>query len=384
MPNVRHVAVRPPHAGKEGSESRRVLQEQNATAERFGNAMLALAKEGFVPDLVYDHPGWGAGLFVPDIFPDAARISYFEWFYKNRTGAHLPSDSRQPPARFAPNRQRNLYQLDALSACDAAVTPTFWQSSQYPVEYMHKMHILHDGIDADYFFPLGTEASDPEDTRIGELDLAAMPEIVTYATRGLEPLRGFPQFFKSVPRILAERPEAHVVIMADDTVHYGPPREDGKGWGQAMREEVSFDAERVHFLPFSSYEDYRKLLRASSVHVYLTAPFVLSWSLLEAMSCGCLVVASDTAPVREVVRHAENGILTDFRSEGDIAQWVVTALRKKAAYADLRAAARKTVMDRFDLKKLLYQHLHLIQDTIARKVSEKYIALRVREQSNAH
>lgn len=223
------------------------------------------------------------------------------------------------------------------------------------MEYLYKFRVLFDGVDTDFFAPAG-----PADDREGEsadavvqgLDLASLPEIVTYATRGMEPYRGFPQFYKSIPKILANRPQAHVVIMANDEVRYGHGRKDGKGWGEAMREEVSCDPNRVHVLHFDAYPEYRKLLRASAVHVYLSAPFVLSWSLLEAMSCGCLVVGSDTPPVREVLRHAENGFLTSFWDSEGMADMIVHILENRGKYDAIRRNARSLIEERYSVRKM--------------------------------
>jgi glycosyltransferase involved in cell wall biosynthesis len=194
-----------------------------------------------------------------------------------------------------------------------------------------------------------------------------MDEIVTYTARGMEPVRGFPQFYRSIPAILKARPKCHVVIMANDTVHYSPPRPDGKSWGQAMRDEMPLDASRVHFIKYGAYPEYLKVLQASSVHVYLTAPFALSWSLLEAMSCGCLVVASDTEPVREVIKNGENGYLTDFWDEAKISSAVIGCLENRKDMDSVRLEARKTILERYDGRKLVPQKIYMMQEAIARR-----------------
>lgn len=172
------------------------------------------------------------------------------------------------------------------------------------------------------------------------------------------------------------RPDCHIVIMGDDKTHYSKPRSDGKTWGQAMREECPLDRNCVHFMNFSSYETYRNLLRISSVHVYLTIPFVLSWSLLEAMSCQCLIVASGTEPVREFIRHEENGLLTPFWDHEALAGTVVNALRQREEYEPLRKAARQMVLERCDLMKVLPQHLDVLEMAAFHKASliQQYVA----------
>ena len=358
------------------NKAEQALLKNFYTGEAYASTMMELRKDGFIPDLIYDHPGWGCGAYVGDIFPQTPRISYFEWFYTKGANYMFFSPGRvRNPAEFAASRQRNLCQLDALRECDVAISPTAWQFRQYPVEYSHKFHVIHDGINTNFFSPVDSEgAGESADSEhiVQGLDLSAMSEIVTYTARGLEPYRGFPQFWKSIPYILQARPEAHIVLMAGDDVHYGEPRSDGKTWKQAMLEEIPVDESRVHFLSYGAYPEYRKLLRHSSVHVYLTVPFVLSWSLLEAMSCGCLVVASATEPVREVIEHAQNGFLTSFWDEKEIAKIVSFTLENKEKLQGVRAAARKTVLERYNLEKCLQQHAYIATELLMKNRLSHY------------
>lgn len=357
LKNVRYVQVEHAPAADTKNKSEKIVVDNLRTGEAYANAMLKLAKSGFTPHVVYDHPGWGAGLFVKDIFPMSARVCFFEWFYSQGADyAFMARGKQQHPKNFSANRMRNHCQLDALRECDMGIVPTYWQFAQYPVEFSSKLHILHDGIDTMYFSP---QSDAP--CVIDGLDLSAMPEIVTYATRGLEPYRGFPQFYRSVAKILEERPQCHVVIMADDKTNYSAPRSDGKTWGEAMRAEVSVDMSRVHFIKFGSYDEYRSLLRASTVHVYLTVPFVLSWSMLEAMSCECLVVGSATEPVREVLQHGENGLLAPFWNHEALANTVIKALENPAKHSSLRKAARQTILNRYDRTKVIPQQIRILE-----------------------
>ena len=337
-------------------------------AEIFAYEMIALKNKGFYPDVIYDHPGWGCGMYAPEVFPDAARICHFEWFYNKKTlHTFFSKDKSKASDGFALNRQRNLYQLDALMECDVAITPTAWQLKQYPPEFYFKFHVIHDGINTDFFAPKIETPNSSGMPTVQGVDLASYEEVVTYTARGMEPYRGFPQFYKSIPKILKARPKCHVVIMANDTVHYSEPRIDGKGWGQAMREEIAVDNSRVHFLNYGSYPEYLAVLQSSSVHVYLTAPFVLSWSLLEAMSCGCLLVGSKTEPVTEVITHGENGYLADFWDEDNIANVVTECLENKAKLLSVRKNARQTILERYDGKKMVPQRYFAMQEAWGRK-----------------
>lgn len=341
------------------SSPRRKYLNLLARGERFADSMVQLAREGFKPDVIYGHVGFGCCIYAPDIFPDAMHMGYFEWYYTNQADTRFFAGNRPVPlVTRAENRQCNLCTLSALKESTLGICPTWWQYSQHPPEFHHKLHVLHDGVDTQFFTPVKREGTG---LRLKALELPDAEEIVTYATRGLEPYRGFPTFYRSLPAILEARPKAHVVIMADDRTAYGASRKDGKSWREALKEEVQVDEGRVHFLPFQPYDQYRALLRASDVHVYLTAPFVLSWSMLEAMSCGCLLVASDTDPVREVVSHGNNGFLTDFWNHEALAARVVDCLARKAELEPVRTQARRTILARYDLRKLLPRQIELMQ-----------------------
>ena len=218
---------------------------------------------------------------------------------------------------------------------------------------------MHDGVDTDYFSPV------PETGLVlPHLDLSGVKKIVTYASRGMEPYRGFPQFIESLPHVLEADRECHVVIAASERVCYGDPLPDGKSYKDLMLAKVPLDFKRVHFVGALPYGQYRKVLQAPSVHVYLTRPFVLSWSLMEAMSCGCAVVGSNTEPVREVIRDGVNGVLADFFSPKDIAEKIIGTLTYPSFTKEMRQKARETILRRFSLKKLLPRHLGLMHHLV--------------------
>jgi glycosyltransferase involved in cell wall biosynthesis len=319
-------------------------------------ALQPLQAQGFYPDVVYAHVGWGPGLFIKDIFPKTRYLGYFEWFYH----AH-GSDSDFDPAdpldadTEASIRIKNAPILQDLYACDRGLTPTLWQWQQFPLEFRTKLTILHDGIDTDYFQPQpGAKLVLP---RLG-LDLSQVDELVTYVARGMEPYRGFPQFMETVALLQQRRPRCHAVVVGEDRVAYGKPLPPGESYKDKMLQALDLDLSRLHFTGWLAYDEYLQVLQASSAHVYLTRPFVLSWSMLEAMAAGCLVVASSTQPVQEYIQHGENGWLVDFFSPAAIAQQVETVLNHPEAMQPLRQAARRTIQTRIDLKTQIQNHLH--------------------------
>ncbi|WP_319471994.1 glycosyltransferase [uncultured Pseudodesulfovibrio sp.] len=324
------------------------------------NLCAGLKKQGFIPDVILGHSGWGQTMFLRDIFPDTPFVGYFEWYY-NSTSPETTFDKRKRSApELAQLRLRNSAIMHDLSSCRVGITPTLWQRSQFPIEYQPKIIQAHDGINTNYFEPASGGLIPPEKLDLPNTDLTGAKELVTYCSRGLEPYRGFPQFYESLPEILEERPDCHVLIVGEDRVCYSARLPEGESYKKQMMGKVKVDEKRVHFTGPLPYGIYKQVLQASSAHVYLTWPFVLSWSFLEAMSCGCLVIGSNTDPVREVLRHRENGLLTDFHSHKKIAKTVVFALKRQEKLRNLRKNARQTILDRYCLSKCLPAHLNLL------------------------
>ncbi|MEO1521166.1 MAG: glycosyltransferase family 4 protein [Cyanobacteria bacterium J06633_2] len=314
-----------------------------------------LKAQGFYPDMIVGHSGWGPTLFMKDVFPKAQLICYFEWFYH----AHGSDADFDPTAPLSLDdelaiRLKNTPILTDLYSCDRGLSPTHWQKQQFPTEFHSKISVLHDGIDSQLFKPNpGAKLILPSQG----LDLSDVPEIVTYVARGMEPYRGFPQFIEAAALLQANRPHCHIVVVGEDRVAYGSRRSDGKTYKDWMIETTPLDLSRIHFTGLLPYLEYRQVLQASSVHVYLTRPFVLSWSLMEALSVGCAVVASDTAPVREVIQHEENGVLVDFFSPAEIAERVEELLDRHWFKQELSVNARQTIVENYNLAKLLPQHI---------------------------
>jgi len=269
----------------------------------------ALARNGFQPDLIVAHPGWGESLYVKQVYPRAPLLHYCEYFYAPH-GADInfdPTDQQDLTADCV-TATRNAPLLLGLAACDWGMSPTVWQKTRHPAVWHDRISVRFDGIDTNAAAPDRSAAfvlPDGVTVRPGD-------EVVTYVARGLEPYRGFPSFMRALPAILRARPAARIVIAGSDEVSYGKPPPDGLTWRQHMLNEVAIDPARVHFLGRLSREAYLRLLQVSAAHVYLTVPFVLSWSMLEAMAAGCLIVGSATPPVQEVIADGENGVLVDF------------------------------------------------------------------------
>ena len=319
-----------------------------------------LKQGGFTPDVILGHSGWGQTMFLRDVYPDTPFIGYFEWYYGADSAEFTFGDRCYDTLDRARLRIRNTPLLHDLTACQAGVTPTAWQHAQFPPEFRSKIVQAHDGINTRYFTPAKGGRLPIDDLALPNVDLTGARELVTYCSRGLEPYRGFPSFYESLPAILEARPDCHVLIVGDDRVCYSPLLPDNESYKDHMCRKVRVDESRVHFTGPLPYGRYKQVLQASSAHVYLSWPFVLSWSLLEAMSCGCLIVGSDTEPVREVLRHNENGLLTNFHSPAEIAETTIDALSRQEEYSVLRKNARQTILDTYCLSKCLPVHLDLL------------------------
>ncbi|MBS3997716.1 MAG: glycosyltransferase family 4 protein [Hydrogenophaga sp.] len=310
--------------------------------------LMQLKDQGFVPDVVLAHPGWGETLYLREVFPQAKLIHLCEWFY-DANGPDMGFDPEFPVAlddRLRVSTWR-AHHLLALDQCDVAIAPTQWQKSQFPAIYQPKIQVLHEGIATDVLGP------DPqaELTLPNGQVLKAGDPVVTYVARNLEPYRGFHVFMRCLPALLAAHPTCQVLIVGGDEVSYGRVPKNAKSWREALLREVNIDTSsetgRVNFLGKLPYAQYRRVLQVSAVHVYLTYPFVLSWSLLEALASGCAVVASDTAPVREVIRHGENGWLVSFFDGARLVDAVGKVLSDQTGMRAMRLAAVESVKEWF-------------------------------------
>ena len=319
--------------------------------QQVARSLMALRARGFYPDVICAHPGWGEALFVKDVFPRVRLLGYFEFFYR-ALGADVGFDPEYPATLDDQCRVRvkNASMLLSLDAADAGVAPTAWQHAQFPAVYQPRISVMHDGVDTDAVCPDADERLTLPDGAV----LTRADEVVTFVVRNLEPYRGFHVFMRMLPALLARRPHAQVVIVGGDEVSYGTHLPDGQTYRERLLAlwDSSVDRSRVHFTGRVPYRTFLSVLRVSSAHVYLTYPFVLSWSMLEAMSAGCLVIGSRTPPVQEVIEDGINGWLCDFFDQDGWAARIAEALEAGPALEPLRAAARQTIVQRYDLKRI--------------------------------
>ncbi|MEY2701349.1 MAG: hypothetical protein RIQ52_2104 [Pseudomonadota bacterium] len=313
---------------------------------------LELRREGYTPDLVLAHPGWGESLFVRDVWPAARLAIYCEFFYQAEGGdvgfdPEFPQDDARAACRL---RLKNANHLLHMEAAHAGLAPTRWQASTFPAHFRQKIEVVHDGIDTMRVAPDASVSL----TLNERLRLTRDDDIITFVNRNLEPYRGYHIFMRALPAILAARPSARVFIVGGNDVSYGARAPEGSSWRQIFLDEVKekLDLSRVHFLGRIPYDSFVRLLQISTVHVYLTYPFVLSWSLMEAMSAGCAIVASATQPVEEVLVDGENGYLFPFFDSQALAARVLELLADREQGQRLGMSARALMRQSYDLRSV--------------------------------
>ncbi len=357
LPDVPKVIYEPARKGTQNIHHYIAgLESAVLNGQAVAKACESLKRKGFVPDVVIGHAGWGETLYVKDVFPKTKLINYFEFFY-HATGADTDFDPEYPNSLddVLRIRTKNTINLLALTGCDAGISATPWQKNLYPKEFQSKISVIHEGVNAELAKPdANAKFTLPNGKVLTEKD-----KVMTFVSRNLEPYRGFHTFMRAIPEICQRQPDCHVLIVGGDEVSYGR-KLSGATYREKMLQEVKIDSERVHFLGKIAYEEYIKMLQISSAHVYLTVPFVLSWSMLEAMAVGCVVIGSKTAPVLEVL-NSKNGVLVDFFSSSDIAKAVDDALKNKKKYAEKRKNARETIVNGYSVQKSIKQYQDLFK-----------------------
>ncbi|WP_216899861.1 glycosyltransferase [Synechococcus sp. CCY 9618] len=340
-----------------------VLETSLRRAQQVLERCLQLRQQGYVPDAVLAHSGWGEALHLADVWPEAVLIAYPELHAAPRLlGYGFDADlGAPPPALRAQWRRRNLMGLAAIAEADACVVPTLFQRDTFPAHLRGRFHVLHEGIALP---PLPTPGSAGQAFQLPSgPTLRKGDPVITFASRNLEPLRGFRTLLRSLPEVLTARPDARVVIVGGNGTGYGAPSAHRDGHRGELLALLGhrLPLERLHFLPPLTHRDLLSLFRISAAHVYLTYPYALSWSLLEAMACGALVVGSDNPPVSEVIRHGHNGLLVPFNQPDRLAAWLTAVLADPMAFAPMAEAGRATIAARYEVNRAARTYEGLIR-----------------------
>jgi glycosyltransferase involved in cell wall biosynthesis len=317
-----------------------------------------LKQGGFTPDVIVGHPGWGDMLFLRDLWPDVPQLHFCEFFYNSR-GSDVGFDPEAPVTEddAARIRIKNTIHLHSLASATWGYAPTHWQHSQFPEVFRPSISVVHDGIDMETCSPNEEASFSLPDGRT----LTKQDKLVTYVARNLEPYRGIGTFMQAARIIQQRDPEVRIVVVGSDGVSYGKRLPAGQSYRKIwMNKLPDLDLERLHFVGHLPYDALLDLFRITRAHIYLTYPFVLSWSMLEAMACGAPVIGSSTAPVQEVIKDGLNGWLVDFFSPEQVADAVMYALENDEERAAIQNAARQTVQANYDFADCLPKHMAMI------------------------
>lgn len=363
---LEYTLPRPP--ASRSAEARWSAEFQTATlrAAQVAGLCEALLAQGVVPEIIYGHCGWGDLLFVKDVFPDQPLVCYIEYYYHSR-GFDLGFDPEFDPIFIEPKLLQARNAAIALTAlrADLNTTPTPWQQRILPAALRADTRVLHEGID--------TAAAAPDEAATFTvpgtgLQFSARDRLITYVSRSLEPYRGFPTFMRALPAVLQRFPDAQVLIAGAEGTSYGRALPAGNSYKTTLLAELEgqLDLNRVHFCGTLPREAFLDLLKVSSAHVYLTYPLFVSWSCLEALSAGCLVIGSRTGPVTDVIEHGKNGLLVDFFNPQELSATLIDALQRPKSFNSLRKAARRQAVARFDLHRRCLPEWLALSDSLGK------------------
>jgi len=355
--NIEQIQYRPRFsAANTTSYCGRTHENQMWASQAIVEALAARAD--LRPDLIVAHSGFFTASFLRELY-DCPIVNLFEYFYHP-----MESDCDFRSDLFSPElcdrvraRARNASFLLDLESCDLGYCPTEWQRSLFPDEYQCKLSVAHGGIDTDYWCP----ENDDKDIDC-DFGIPAETKVITYVTRGFESMRGFDIFMKMAKRICDMRDDVVFLVAGSDRICYGADATitDGLSFKQWVLQGDDYDLKRIRFLGYVGKDKLRSMYRRSDLHVYLTAPFILSWSAVDSMACGCVLLGSDTNPVREVIQHQENGLLVDFFDVNSMVEQANRVLDDRSGFSQLRSAARETVESRFSLRSRLPELVKLL------------------------
>jgi len=326
---------------------------------------LQLRDGGFDPDLIVGHSGFGNTLYLKEVWPKARFVGYFEWFYRS-SGSDVNFGQQAPPT---PDTSLRVHTYNSpivmdLALCDGALCPTRWQASQFPEPLRQRLSVVFDGIDTTRLQP--RPECQGQALQLRQLTVAADVPLVTYVTRGFEPYRGWPQVAEGLALLLQRNPRVQVLLVGSDEVAYGMKRNDDRSWYDWALQQWPMDPDRVHRLPALQYDEYLQVLQRSWVHVYWTVPFILSWSLMEALASGCCVVASDTPPVQEMITSGEQGQLVPFFDPEALAAQVDGLLADAGERRRLSAGARRRIVEGgYSRPECLQRQIDVIEQVMA-------------------
>jgi glycosyltransferase involved in cell wall biosynthesis len=319
------------------------------------------ARSDIQPDLIVAHSGFLSTIFLRELYK-CPIVNYFEFYYLTQgSDMDFRPDFPYPAIKLLRARARNANLLLDLENCDIGYSPTRWQRNLFPENYRSKIRVAFDGVDTTFWRPL------PEKTRrIANWVVPEGVRVVTYVSRGLESIRGFDIFMKTAKLLCQRRRDLVFFVVAEDRICYGGDAEfiGGNSFKQWVLARDNYDLSRFIFTGLLPPAKLVELFSLTDLHIYLTVPFVLSWSLMDALACGATVLASNTAPVSEVIKHGQNGLLADFFDVEGIADLAGKVLDNPGAYRPLGQNGVEMVRDRYSLEVCLPRMLDIFEEAL--------------------
>ena len=341
------------------------------------------ARPDLRPDLIVGHSGFGSTLFLRELYPTVPVVNFFEYYYL----PHDPDsdmDFRRdlgweiPELKYLRSRCRNAMILLDLQNCQVGYLPTAFQRSKFPAEYQSKLRTIFDGVDRGVYHGFEERFRPPvaqrEQRKIAGVDISPSTRVITYVSRGFESMRGFDIFMRSAKLIYEQYPDVQFIVMGTDRIAYGGDESytGGKSFKEYVLSKDKYDLDKIRFVGRVSPTDLAQILASSDLHMYLTVPFVLSWSMMDAMSCGAVVLGSATSPVMEMIKDGENGFTADFFKPEEFAEKAVRVLRNPDEFRPLGRAAEQMIKDKYSLDAVLPQMLRMYEEARSMHIQPQF------------
>lgn len=361
LPNIKHYKYKIKNTNIPGVNNLTIeFETKMIRAKAVADLCLEMKEDGINPDVILSHPGWGESFLLKEVWPEAKFLNYFEFYY-NTKDSDIDFDleeKQRPDYDFnlkSKLRARNAPFLSAFEQSDVMISPTEFQKSTAPEIFHDLISVVHEGIDTKLIKPnVNAKLTLKNETKDRVEEITKNNKVITFVNRNLEPYRGYHIFMRSLPDIIKNHPDAYILIVGGDKVSYGATPKEGSYkdiYYNEIKDKIPKD-NRIRFLGKIPYNIFLNLIAISSAHVYLTYPFVLSWSMLEAMAMEALIIGSKTKPVEEVIKDKKNGLLVDFFDYKKLSLMVTDVLNNPEKYSSIKKEARKTIIDNYDLESV--------------------------------
>jgi glycosyltransferase involved in cell wall biosynthesis len=298
------------------------------------------------PDVVVGHVSYGTFLYLKNLYA-CPFVGYFELFPGAFWGQEMVLREAFPPTESVRLFQSTYHALTILQlmACDVAYTPSQTQWNMAPAEYRNKIKVIPEGVDCNVFQPR------PRPTTIGDRTIEPHTPVITFVSRTLESVRGFDIFMRVAKRIAEARPDALFIVVGAERTHYGHELAytQGKSFARWVLAQEEYDLSRFAFIAMPPMEQLASIYNVSSLHVHLSAPFIPSPTLLQAMASGCAILGSATAPVQEFIEDGKHGRLAPLEDVETLTSVALEMIANPEQCRELAREARLRAVEEYEL-----------------------------------